>query len=110
MNRSRIRDDGTRTKFRLELRSHTKDDEDFIIGYDGWYVKMVYADECTDIRNIYVYAEYNNEAIQIIYRRPEEVCVVASSHDPYSEEFIDVILGDKKAERYLKLELTEWNK
>lgn len=90
---SRLRADGTKTKCWLELRSHTKDDEDFSLTGDDWYTKMVYGEECTEIRAITVFAEYNNESIQILYRRAEEVCVCANSSSDYSEEFIDVILG-----------------
>ena len=92
-NRSRTFDDGSRSKCWLELKSHEQDDEDFIFGFDGWYIKMVYAAECTDIRDIVTFAEYKNESIQILYRRPQELCVAANSHHIYSEEFIDVVLG-----------------
>lgn len=46
---SRLRNDGTRTKCWLEFRSHTKDDEAFSLTGDGWYTKMVYGEECTEI-------------------------------------------------------------
>ena len=39
---SRLRNDGTRTKCWLELRSHTKNEDDFSLTGDGWYTKMVY--------------------------------------------------------------------
>lgn len=93
---SRLRDDGTRTKCWLELRSHTKDDEAFSLTGDGWYTKMVYGEECTEIRDITVFAEYNNESIQILYRSTEEVCVCADSSSHYSEAFVDVILGGQE--------------
>lgn len=103
--RSRHRNDGTKTKLRLELRSHTKDDEDFSLTGDDWYTKMVYGEECTEIRDITVFAEYNNESIQILYRSAEEVCVCADSSSHYSEEFIDVILGGQRGR-----DLYSWRK
>lgn len=48
---------------------------DYSLTGDGWYTKMVYGEECTEIRDITVFAEYNNESIQILYRSTEEVCV-----------------------------------
>lgn len=92
-NNARMRPDGTWTRCWLELRSHTKDDEEFSCIKEGRYTKMVYGTECTDIRDLTVYAEYNNEVIQILYIRPEEICVCANSDSGYSEEFVEVVLG-----------------